>query len=222
MSAAHPNQDRRAWTVRLLWASLVLAAVDLLVQVQAITAIGQARPEIERGQLSDGVRASLAFSDRLTGAVGVLQLVVAVATAITFLLWWHRSLVNLREGGQPVAVTPGWAVGMWFVPLVCLYRPYQIMVEAATRPDGVRARRLGAWWALWLTSSLLTNLASRVGARATTLDTLNSVAVMYLIADVATIFAARLLMDIVAFVQDRQDRLGLPIESTSYSAAKVL
>jgi hypothetical protein len=56
--------------------------------------------------------------------------------------------------------TPGWAVGMYFIPIVNLWRPFTAMrdiVRASTMRDGPPAFLLPTWWTLWI----LSNIADR-------------------------------------------------------------
>ena len=62
--------------------------------------------------------------------VGWVDLVLAIVTGTTFLLWIYRSNKNLRAlSGESMTFTPGWSVGWYFIPIVCLWKPYQVMKE---------------------------------------------------------------------------------------------
>ncbi|MBW2278874.1 MAG: DUF4328 domain-containing protein, partial [Deltaproteobacteria bacterium] len=63
---------------------------------------------------------------------------------------------------------PGWAVGSWFVPIMNLFRPVQMMgdvfrISASIRADSSPRGMPGlvqAWWAAWLLSAVLSMFAS--------------------------------------------------------------
>ena len=62
--------------------------------------------------------------------VGWVDLVLVIVTVTTFLLWVYRSNENLRAlSGESMTFTPGWSVGWYFIPIVCLWKPYQVMKE---------------------------------------------------------------------------------------------
>ena len=101
--------------------------------------------------------------------IGVLELLLLVVTAVFFLRWVHKVNVNVRAfGAQDLRVTPGWAVGYFFVPVVGLWKPYQAMadVSCASRDPVSWARQkadwqVQAWWALWILSAFVGNAVLR-------------------------------------------------------------
>jgi hypothetical protein len=88
-------------------------------------------------------------------ALGMLALVVA--QIVLFLAWFYRARINAGQSTWPQRHAPGWAVGSWFVPVIFLWYPYQIMADIwrAGRPPDRRqgpasAVLPGLWWAFWL------------------------------------------------------------------------
>jgi Domain of unknown function (DUF4328) len=70
----------------------------------------------------------------------VLQTGSFTLTGIVWLLWLHSSYSLLRHAGTKVTrFSPGWAIGCWFLPLVNLVRPYQIVRELLLRSRGLNA-----------------------------------------------------------------------------------
>ena len=62
--------------------------------------------------------------------VAILFLIVYVASAVAFLMWQFRVSGNIRRFGMPSQqFSPGWGVVTWFVPIVNLFLPYQVMAE---------------------------------------------------------------------------------------------
>lgn len=106
----------------------------------------------------------------LNGLVSLLQLAVMVATYVFFLMWMHHAAKNLRAFNQPaLTITPGWAVGWWFIPFASLWMPFAAMREIfkASDPNSVGPSAqhswmtspvpptLGLWWATYLLNSFL-------------------------------------------------------------------
>ncbi len=105
------------------------------------------------------------LSDIVTGLVGLLQLLMYVATGVVFLVWFYRVRVN---GGifRATEFTQGhgWAIGWWFVPIAHLFQPFvtaRQIWRASTQlgPDGspvrVSSAPLTAWWAVWVAASII-------------------------------------------------------------------
>ena len=83
------------------------------------------------------------------------------AVIVLWLIWQHGSTANLRARGyRDLKISPGWAVGWWFIPFANYVMPLVAMLELDRRstPDGVPRKAsplLGWWWAAWLASSTL-------------------------------------------------------------------
>ncbi len=75
--------------------------------------------------------------------IAKIQSLVSDACLIVLMVWLYRADKNLRAFGvEKLDYTPGWAVGWWFVPVLNLVRPYQVMREIwlASNPDFVGDR----------------------------------------------------------------------------------
>jgi hypothetical protein len=57
-------------------------------------------------------------------------LITSILSSVLFLQWFRRAYHNLHKAGaKNLITTEGWAVGSWFVPILNLIRPYEIMRE---------------------------------------------------------------------------------------------
>ena len=97
-------------------------------------------------------------------------------TAIFFLLWTYRSYRHLSAlSDRNLRFSPGWAVSWYFVPIMNLFRPYQVMKEmweesdpgaGPSRPEEGKGRTgsplLKGWWGLWLLNHLLAGVSAFV------------------------------------------------------------
>ena len=108
--------------------------------------------------------------------VGMLFLIVALVTVIVFGIWIvraHRNLLDL--GASELDVTPGWALGWFFVPIAFYWKPYQAMrtlLQASRKPQHWQGETvpwwLPAWWTLWILSNLLSQASMRTSLRSIT------------------------------------------------------
>lgn len=113
-------------------------------------------------------------SDARQGILALLQLGCWLATGVCFLVWFHRAYANLaRLGMEPLRFGPGWSVGGWFVPVLSLARPKQIMddIWRGSDPERPPAQLDGAWHGarvpvllhLWWAVFLLAFVLDRLG-----------------------------------------------------------
>jgi len=103
-----------------------------------------------------------------------LRVLLLLSTGICFLVWTYRLHQNLRAFGVfRLSVAAGWAVGYFFVPVMSLYRPYQIFCEIWRASDPGPAPRdggawqtlkvpalVGVWWGFWLGSGIIDQLSA--------------------------------------------------------------
>jgi hypothetical protein len=160
----------------------------------------------------------LAAAEIVQACTGVVQMLVYVTTAILFLVWVYRASSNLAPLGAPSqTISPGWAVGWWFIPFLNLVRPYQAVREIwqlsepppdalATAPSAARrgAAWLGWWWAGWLVSNIGGGILARVSIAVESTDGMIALTYASIAADVVTIVAAILAICVVRAIDARQ------------------
>ena len=100
------------------------------------------------------------FGDVMSG----LGFWAPIPTGVAFFTWIYRAAQNLPTLGVPDRrFSPGWAIGYWFIPIISLFRPYQVMGEISrgsspaisrSSTDGRVTALLPWWWACWLASTV--------------------------------------------------------------------
>jgi len=116
-------------------------------------------------------------------AIGGIHLIAYIASGVVFIQWFRRAYYNLHQRVTDLNDSEVWAAGGWFVPIVNLYKPYQIMRELYTRTSALLTRQqvphtapdmriLGGWSALWLINGFLGQASMRTGLRAESVDVL--------------------------------------------------
>ncbi|MEC8831353.1 MAG: DUF4328 domain-containing protein, partial [Bacteroidota bacterium] len=117
-----PNKKRAQSAEYLIWILLGLGLIslyssylqyDLLLKIQ------------EGFYVSDH---EITSNDLREGIIGVVITILYVVSVITFIRWFRRAYYNLSSRTD-IRYDEGWAAGSWFVPILNLFRPYQIMKE---------------------------------------------------------------------------------------------
>ena len=116
-------------------------------------------------------------------------MIVYIVTAIVFCRWIikaHRKVIEL--GAEGMTISPGWAVGYFFIPFINLVRPYRAMKElwkASINPKEWITqevpRLLPWWWTLWITVGILGQASLRLSMDAHTIESLKTVTIADLI-----------------------------------------
>ncbi len=158
-----PNKDRAKIATILIWSVLVveiLSIISSFMQYNLLT------------QLIDGTMfpdAELEANDNRESILALIYLGVYIVSAVTFIQWFRRAYYNLNIRTN-CELSEGWAAGAWFVPILSLFRPYQIMKEMWTKTSGLIAAKsldsaapksfnlMGIWWALWIISNIGQNI----------------------------------------------------------------
>ncbi|MEU0833701.1 DUF4328 domain-containing protein [Streptomyces sp. NPDC005969] len=179
---------------------LVVAAVsDLLAVVAGLNIRSLLGDALDHGLAAiDDAEADRA--DLLYAASGVLQVLVLLATAIVFILWFRRVRLNAEVFDASMQqMKPGWAVGAWFVPFANLVLPRRIAggiwtASAQTNTDGswrtVSEAPVNLWWGAWVCSSLFSRYASQQYLKAEEVQEIMDAAGRMLAADAFSIVAA--------------------------------
>lgn len=106
--------------------------------------------------------------------IAIIIVVMSIVSAVTFIQWFRRAYFNLHTLTDGLKYTEGWAAGAWFVPILNLFRPYQIMRELFEESSRIISEKMGGfnpkpylifvnlWWALWIFSNVLSNIAFRL------------------------------------------------------------
>lgn len=185
MSQLEASVQRRAqWLSRLLVAGVFLNAMRIsLVHMYQLSLLNAER----QGRLvSDADVLALSIRDAF---VGLPMIGLAIVTLIVFFRWLRDTNRLLAERGVQLRFSPDTAVIWFFVPLMNLFRPYEVMSELwrasgaaqATNRDW-RSRLASSlvvlWWAVLLTEFLGRAILTQLLPAADTIDgaTVNVVA----------------------------------------------
>ncbi|AOR32482.1 hypothetical protein BFF78_16685 [Streptomyces fodineus] len=171
------------------------------------------------GDLADGVTGAGVLhradhADALYRVAGLTQAGALVATAVVYLCWLWRVRVNAEVFDQSAhSMRRGWTIGAWFCPVVNLWFPRRIVLEAwdASVPWGARIRHapVNAWWTLWIISLLAGRFASMSWRHAGTPGLLRSAAGQMLFSDAVDVAAAILAIVVVVHLTRMQHRKAL-------------
>jgi hypothetical protein len=107
-------------------------------------------------------------------ALAIAVVVPFWLSVLVIALWIHRAAANAHALSRGMDVSPGWAVGWYFVPVANLFMPFRAMDQIwriSHDPEAWRGKDaptiLRYWWAFWIAASFLgavISLAQRAGA----------------------------------------------------------
>jgi Domain of unknown function (DUF4328) len=180
--------------------------------------------------------------DERQAAIGLLQGGLYLVCAVAFSMWMHRAYKALVAARLPgLRFTPAWAAGGFFVPILNLLRPFQVMREidqAAAWLSGdsgearewraaPRSRRVVVWWALWIATGVVGNIATRGMLRAEELDEIVHATLWTLVSDasgppaaIAALLVVARITSRIELARSRFDREPPPLPPSSDAAIR--
>jgi hypothetical protein len=130
--------------------------------------------------------------------MGIIQTVSRLVGAFVFLSWFHAAHKNLGSSGlERLTYSPASAIYGFFIPILSLFRPYQVMAEvsrgstylsgesgAATWRSAPEGPVVGLWWGLYLAAQIAGLFATRLPSPGSDIGTLVTAGWMSLASDV--------------------------------------
>ncbi len=159
--------------------------------------------------------------------IGLIEMALFIFTTVFVSIWIVRANRNVRSlGAKDMRITPGWAVGYFFIPIVNLWRPYQAMSDlwrASQNPsDWIRSNvgsAVPAWWTLWIISGIVGRLAMQKSMAAHGIADLEAATWFYIINSTLHIiicFVTLAMVSQIATAQKTQlDYQSMPISTVS-------
>lgn len=134
--------------------------------------------------------------------IALFNLAANILVIIYFIRWLRRAYNNLIAAGGSTMFSEGWAAGAWFVPLLNLVRPFQIMREVWTDTQELNKSKaemqgtilVGVWWTVYLFSNIFSSVTARIMANESEISGLISATYADLYASAFEIIAAGVTM----------------------------
>ncbi|MFE1009759.1 DUF4328 domain-containing protein [Streptomyces sp. NPDC058794] len=161
----------------------VVVVADLLI-VAASLNMRSLMGEVASGGVADFDEGEASRADYAMAGSAVLYVVAMLATAVVFVIWFHRVRHNAEVFAPDTqSRAPGWAIACWFIPIANLWIPRGIAADVlrAAQPDpysGSPRHRgiLNAWWGAWVWAVVFDRYASRTYDDAQDVDAIHDAA----------------------------------------------
>ena len=213
METLKPNRQRAKNAITLIWIVLALEIISLisgyfqydLLQVAA-----------NGGEISTE---TVTENDTREQIIAIVYLIAFIISAIAFIYWFRRAYFNLHLRVNHLSQTEGWAAGSWFVPIVCLYMPYQIMRELyqetkellekkeLSTNESLTTSSLGLWWTQWIINNIIGQFVYRYSMKAESIDELTISTVASMIGNVVGIPLALITIKVINDYSNVEPRL---------------
>lgn len=203
MQELKPNEQRAQNAILLIWIALAVNCISL---VSSYFQYDLLQTAANGGKISAEYAAS---NDNREQAIGIIQIIVFVLSAITFIQWFRRAYFNLHLRVNHLSQTEGWAASCWFVPIVNLFRPYQIMKEMfqathfflkrneAHTTEHLSTSSLSLWWTFWIIDRFVGQFVFKYSMKAETIDELTTSTIAEMVSNGIGIVLAIITINII-------------------------
>jgi len=179
MENLRPNEERAKNAVTLIY---IVLALEIMALISGFFSYNLLQTAANGGEVSS---LWTSFNDITEQTIAIVYLIAYVISGVTFIQWFRRAYYNLHLQVKYLSHDEGWASGSWFVPIISLYRPYQIMKEMYQETKYLLTNNglifkypqdyaLGLWWTLWLINSFVGQFVFRLTLKAETIDELTT------------------------------------------------
>lgn len=136
----------------------------------------------------------------------ILQITTFIISSISFIIWFYTAYSNLSYRISNINYSVGWSIGAWFVPILSLFRPVNIMSELNNKTNMILESRnikdkqtkhpfIVWWWGLFIGIPFISRMYNsfsqgKVDVESYLIDTVFSIVISILIITlgVVTIF----------------------------------
>jgi integral membrane sensor domain MASE1 len=147
-----------------------------------------------------------------SGLVSMVFVYVTTLAIVLFLVWLAQARRNAEELSPEASVpSRGRTIGMWFVPFAHLFVPRKVVLDigraSSASWDAKRETTLvNAWWAAWITHSLVLVFAGRLAPGSLVLLVVEEVLM------IAAAVLAGLVIERITALQDAALGVAVPAE----------
>lgn len=199
--------ERARWAQWLLGLGALLAIVALWSSWQQLGMI----QDVERG--ANISNAELEANDARQQLFAIAQLGLGLVSAVVFLMWTSALTKRLiKLGVTDMRYAPKWSVWGFIVPIINLFRPYQVLSElwkasaVVPGPDDPWAKKPTPMLVrLWFATLVADNIVGRLTSRATfdTIEQVLQVAWLTVLFDALGVVTALVALRLVAAIDER-------------------
>ena len=166
-------------------------------------------------------------SDLRQGIIGLLQTGLYITSIVLFLNWFRRAYGNLhRLGINYLKHKESMAVWFWFIPILFLFRPVQIMNEIWTQTQEKIKKYnssylmksggliIGTWWTLFILSNFVGRYVLKTVFKDDTVEQLIEGSQAMMISDIMQIPEALLVILIVFQLSKMETKLAEEVKKS--------
>jgi hypothetical protein len=173
-----PNANRAKLAITFIWIVLGLQIVTTISNYfLCLLYKGVAEGELITPEIANA-------TNFRQGIILIFYSILFILSIVFFIRWFRRAYYNQEIKFNSMATSNGWASGAWFVPIINLFKPYQMMHEMYLNAENYllekrlieakksRKQMIGWWWGFWIGSIVIDRFLNIYGVNATEINEL--------------------------------------------------
>ncbi len=173
-----PNANRAKLATTFIWIVMgfqIISTISSFFQYLLLKSVAEGNTITPEAANSNDLRQSI---------IVILFAILYIFSVIFFIQWFRRAYFNQEVKFKTMASSNGWASGAWFVPILNLFKPFQLMQEMYENAenyllgkkliDEKKSRKLiiGWWWGLWIATGVISRASNSFENSSNSLDEL--------------------------------------------------
>jgi hypothetical protein len=158
------------------------------------------------------------INDYRVSIISTIELPLLILSSILFFYWFYRAYRNLESlGALGLTFNPKWVVGYFFIPFLCLWKPYEALKEIWKVSDPYNTSEgymwrsakvspvLAFWWITFVLSNMTGTLLLTGSFRTETLEDWIRLDMYDIAASIVIIISDAILIYIIKKISSRQE-----------------
>lgn len=158
------------------------------------------------------------INDYRVSIISTIEFPLLILSSILFFYWFYRAYRNLESlGALGLTFNPKWVVGYFFIPFLCLWKPYEALKEIWKVSDPYNtsedymwrsakvSRVLAFWWITFVLSNMTGTLLLTGAFRTETLEDWIRLDMYDIAASIAIMISDAILIYIMKKISSRQE-----------------
>ncbi len=151
-------KDLSEWTKRLLYLLIIISIISIISDIKEYKLLSDIQNGIYTSKAI--VMEKAQSNDKRQQEIAIVNLGISVLSLIFLFIWIHRVNHNGHLFDDSVMkISPGWSVGYFFIPILSLWKPYEILKEiwmVSINPNELKKIPKHTFISLWWFFTLLT------------------------------------------------------------------
>jgi len=213
------NYSSLSKTTKLVICVLIVEVIVELIVITSDYSEIQLMNSVLNNELEYSEKLSqIEINDYRVSIVSSIEFPLLILSSILFFYWFYRAYRNLKSlGALGLTFNPKWVVGYFFIPFLCLWKPYEALKEIWKVSDPYNTSEgymwqsakvspvLAFWWITFILSNMTGTLLLTGSFRTETLDDWIRLDMYDIAASIVIIISDAILIYIIKKINSRQE-----------------